>query len=214
MVPVYPGMETLKVSLAIRHNEELLATANQDFVMDRVYKQNPPKGFADVQGTPYQSATDWLRAMDVASGYPDGSFRPESNITRAEFVALWVKLLGMQSLAEERMEEVVFEDIAEDAWERGFVNQAYHLGMLKGYPDGSFRSSRNISYPEVLSVCVNLIEGNAQLDALPWPENILNRARDLGLEEGIDISNEMASRGNTAIILRNAYEKIMQPNNK
>ena len=72
--------------------------------------------------------------QELIKGYEDGTFKPENNITRAEFMTL---VNGAFDYTE--TEEISFSDVAEDAWYAEAVKKAKAAGYITGYPDNTMR---------------------------------------------------------------------------
>lgn len=132
-----------------------------------VEKTGYSSSFADVNaGAWYSDAVSCLAANHVIAGYPDGSFRPDSPITRAEFATLASKF-DQLSLAESNR----FADVQEGHWAVKYVNSAAVKGWIKGYENGEFRPERNITRAEVVTLV------NAILERKVAREDILNDAK-------------------------------------
>ena len=91
---------------------------------------------------------DKLATNDVVVGYPDRLFRPSKNISRAEFATMLVKGFGhdMYSCAPEK----IFTDVPTNHWANSAITAAVHQNMLKGYPNGTFLPSHNVTRAEAL----------------------------------------------------------------
>lgn len=87
----------------------------------------------------------------VIVGYPDGTFKPEFPVTRAEFCKMPLLALG---LAPESPVSPSFPDVPPGEWYYGYVEGAVKHDLVKGYPDGSFRPQGSITLAEVLTVIV------------------------------------------------------------
>ena len=83
--------------------------------------------------------TKWL-AKELVGGYGDGSFKPNNNITRAEFMTMVNKAFGFTAEA-----NITFKDVAANAWYRDQVAKAAHIGYVAGYEDGTIRPDNPIS---------------------------------------------------------------------
>ena len=90
-----------------------------------------------------------LAMSNIITGYPDGTFRPEGNITRAEMCTLLMKTLSAETT---RAGASAFKDVAAKHWASAFVARAANLGIVKGYPDGSFRPNGKITRAEGLAM--------------------------------------------------------------
>ncbi len=111
------------------------------------------------QDLPFSDIADhWAKAniikaveLRIANGYPDFTFRPDGNVTRAEFAVLLMN--GMKPAAEGA--KLAFEDqdkIGE--WAVKAVSQAVQLGIVSGYPDGTFQPDSNITHAEMIAMVV------------------------------------------------------------
>lgn len=95
-------------------------------------------------------------ASGLASGYPDGSFKPENNITRAEFFSL-VNNAYKYSTASNG----TYTDVPANAWYAPVVSSARSAGYISGYPDGSIHPEMNISREEVALIISRIQSLNA-----------------------------------------------------
>ena len=109
------------------------------------------RSFTDVEGTPYAHAVDTLAAYELLAGYGDGTFRPEQEITRAEFCAMLCNILGLTS-----QESGLFTDVSADSWYNGAVSAACRFGLMGGYGDGTFRPEETITQEEIVATLSNL----------------------------------------------------------
>ena len=116
-------------------------------------------GFLDTNSTPYQTVFSYLQSRGVVQGYSDGSARPNSYLNRAE--ALKVIALARATLAEsaasyaENMPPLpLFSDIRQNQWFAPYVEAGFAAGIVKGYPDGTFRGARLLSVEEAVTLLV------------------------------------------------------------
>ncbi|KAA9006564.1 S-layer homology domain-containing protein [Paenibacillus spiritus] len=113
--------------------------------------------FTDVPSSHFASnAIGKLGVRRVIAGYADGSFKPEGTITRAEAASLLVKALGLDpSLF--AGSSGGFKDVASAAWYSGPISAAVQAGLLKGYPDNTFRPNQTITQQEMVSIISNAL---------------------------------------------------------
>ena len=78
-------------------------------------------------------------------GYPDGTVRANGKITRAEAAALITRLLGIDALGSDSKPN--FPDVP-SGWYNKAINAAVQRGIMKGYPDGTFRPNAPITRAE------------------------------------------------------------------
>ncbi len=165
----------------------------------------------DVEGTDYEGAVARLGGLGVLKGYPDGTFKPENSITRAEFAVVVVKLLGLADAAEYAGGATDFSDVPADHWASGYVNIAVNRGIIKGYPDGTFAPNNPVNYSEAVTMLVRVLGyGPAADDEGTWPANYLAKAAELGVTDDVNFYGYApATRGNVAIMADNSLEVPM-----
>lgn len=87
----------------------------------------------------------------LIKGYPDGSFRPNNNITRAEFITLVNKVYGYTSTV-----PITFTDVKRSDWYYNSVAIAVAAGYISGYPDGTMKPDNPISRKEAASFIMKI----------------------------------------------------------
>lgn len=105
--------------------------------------------FDDIAVSQYPEAIRYLQRRGLVSGYPDGTFRPAGEVSRAELTAL---------LMSERLETIptaagCFGDVIAQ-WYAGYVCAAKEAGLIQGYQDARFRPDEAVSYAEALKLVV------------------------------------------------------------
>lgn len=119
-------------------------------------KTGDAKTFTDVPANQwYAKAVMTLAGKGVISGYPDGTFKPDASITRAEFVTM-----AMNFANAEKGTACSFPDVPQNMWYYGAIAGATQNGWISGYPDGTFGPDRYITRAEVTSV-INRMENRA-----------------------------------------------------
>ncbi|AFY93781.1 S-layer homology domain-containing protein [Chamaesiphon minutus] len=99
-------------------------------------------------------AEPFIRALadrNIIIGYPDGTYRPDQPITRAEFAALLNKAFDLQPIRGSR----AFRDVPANYWAASVIDRAYRAGFIAGYPNNTFGPTRNILRIESLVAFVN-----------------------------------------------------------
>ena len=91
--------------------------------------------FSDVSASYWgYDAISSLSGQGIVSGYPDGTFKPDATITRAEFATMLVKALGLNTTGTTGQ----FTDVTADSWCYGSVNAAVYAGLVSGMGDHLF----------------------------------------------------------------------------
>ena len=97
--------------------------------------------FTDVKQGWAKEAIDALAARGIVQGVGEGSFNPNGNVTRAEFITM---LINAFQLSDEHA-TASFSDVNDGAWYSASIATAQKLGIVNGKPDGSFGVHDNIS---------------------------------------------------------------------
>ena len=99
-------------------------------------------------------STDWfadsimkLSGKDIITGYPDGTFKPNKSITRAEFAAIASKYIKNPKAADE-----TFSDVPMNHWAKDAIAKVKAEGWISGYTDGTFRPDAPITRAEAVSI--------------------------------------------------------------
>lgn len=138
----------------------------------RAFCQSETNRFTDTDpGMWYNVAVSSLSSIGILAGYPDGTFQPNASITRAEFTAIAMRFMKAASTdGPDR-----FTDIS-TSWAREAINAAAALGIISGYPDGTFGPEKGITRAEVFTIVNNLLGRTPHRDYLldemaQWPDN-------------------------------------------
>lgn len=120
------------------------------------------RGFEDAQQHWASSAIHDMVSRLIINGVNDQQFNPESSITRAEFAAIVVRALGLQSDGDTSS----YHDIQSSDWFAGSVDKAQEYGIIEGYEDGNFRPLNTITRQEsfvILSRAMHLVKMNTNI---------------------------------------------------
>jgi len=103
--------------------------------------------FRDVQqGSWDDGPVQYLASLGVISGYPDGTFRPDQLVTRAQFAKILVGAMGWQIVSPQSGH---FRDVTPGSWAYGYIETAVAHGVISGYPDGTFRPVAYVTRAEL-----------------------------------------------------------------
>lgn len=160
----------------------------------------------------------------VIAGYDDGTFRPESNITRAEFLKMLVSALKIEANTDK---EVPFKDVAKTAWYYDCIRDGYSAGLINGTPDNTFAPDSLITREDIAAIVYRTFAYKeydvASSDALDYTDSsdisdyaetaVATLGKEkilLGYENGEFAPQKAATRAETAVIigrLQNCLEK-------
>ena len=102
----------------------------------------------------YASAVGYLESYGIVTGYPDGTFKPDKPVTRAEFTLLLHRLQFMPVYGW-FVPGMVFDDIVaetSDHWAVSYLNSAWEKGWLIGDSDGNLRADDPITKAEAMVI--------------------------------------------------------------
>lgn len=134
-----------------------------DDARDRNWSQT--NSFTDVAATSwYNNAISTLTHMGILSGDPDGSFRPDESITRAEFTKIAVSFFDKTG----NYVAGTYSDVSANAWYADFIDAAVDLGLIEGYPDGTIRPQASITRAEACTIV------NRTLGRVPDKDHLLS----------------------------------------
>lgn len=166
--------------------------------------------FPDVESTAsYAQAVQELSALDVISGYDDGTFGPDKLVTRAEITKMIVDALAERSSAEASTESTKFADVSADHWAKGYINQGVANGFIAGMSDTEFDPDANVTYVQAQKMLVSAIgyETYAQSQG-GWPTGYKTYAASLDITKGISgiTDNTELTRAQVAQMIDNAMD--------
>jgi len=147
------------------------------------------RSFTDVMATRWSYGNiSSLSNLGIVVGYVDNTYRPEQNVTRAEFATFLVRALA---LPYDASGAAGFSDAAAiPVWARGTVGGAVRAGLIMGYEDGSFRADRVISRSEMAVMLARI----ARNSGLVLPQNSVSFADRLAIATWALADVELSAR--------------------
>ncbi|MDQ7794921.1 MAG: S-layer homology domain-containing protein [bacterium] len=165
------------------------------------------KAFTDIGGHAYAKELTMARALGIMMGDAGTTIvRPDAPITRAEFCMVVVRMLGREQLAValSTYQPTFTDEVPTWAW--GHVNVAVSMGIIKGYGDGRFGGSDNVTHAEALAMLVRATGHDPGVIGM-WPVNYMIAGYDLGIIGKVDAFAMLpATRGEVAHFVYNAMD--------
>lgn len=172
--------------------------------------------YPDVPSTAnYYQAINELSALGVISGFEDGTFRPDENVTRAQITKMVVTALGTQVAAAAEASagrDTQFTDVPGSHWAAGFVSvgtSSAAQNFINGYSATSFGPEDNVTYAQAIKMLVAALGYSSSAEgAGGWPSGYLKYGYSLGLTTGLSgIGNDQQlNRSQVAVLIDNALK--------
>jgi hypothetical protein len=106
---------------------------------------------SDISGNWAEEQIIALVQQGVLGGYPDGTFRPNQTVTRAEFAKMAAKAFNLSET-----KKLPFQDV-KDHWAAEAIGALYKADLMRGFDDQSFAPERSISRAEVTAVVMRFM---------------------------------------------------------
>lgn len=152
---------------------------------------DPAARLIDIDGHWAKAAIEEGVRIGFIGGYPDGTFRPDDRVTRAEFAAMLVRALELPIGQGEAPD---FSDAGGlPEWAVPYAAAAAAAGLIEGYDDGSFRAGAHITRAETAAILVRAMGGAqpagsadfADREEIPeWAAAYAAAAHDAGIMQG------------------------------
>ncbi len=164
--------------------------------------------FSDVStDNAYYTAISGLYQTGVIEGYEDGTYKPDAEINRAEFIKIligWTDTSAFDGLSWD-----CFTDVFSSEWYAKYVFIAQAMGYIDGYPDGSFRPSDTINVVEALKITFNTIQFDVPTADGEWYEAYVDYAKSNGLYlDSWNSADQKITRGEMAELFYQAISTL------
>jgi len=140
---------------------------------------------SDVTGNVYEEAIKGLSEKGIITGDVDGKFYPDSTLTRAQACIMVVKAVNPPAAdvtgTETQPLKSGFVDMSGYGWAEGYIGYAVKMGIVNGYPDGTFKPGALVSSEEITTM---VLRASGYTDAGlggKYPSNYMEKGTTLGL---------------------------------
>lgn len=153
-------------------------------------------------------AINELSGLGIINGYTDGTFQPDKAVTRAEMAKLIATLF---SIEEAGTGANPFTDVKEDCWALNYIIAVKNLGIINGFPDGTFLPDAEVTYEQAVKMIVcalNYGEASKSYEKEgDWSSGYRTMASKLGISKNAIMTvNEPSPRGIIAQLLFNSLD--------
>ena len=95
-------------------------------------------------------------------GYPDGTVRPDGNVTRAEVATIFFRMLKDDAREKYWKTDNRYSDVKSTDWYNNAISTLSNMGIIDGYPDGTFRPNAGITRAEFAKIAVSFFKDNVR----------------------------------------------------
>ena len=163
----------------------------------------------------YAEAVAVLNGMGVFKGYEDGSFKPMGNITRAEVSAI-VYRVYTQDVKDAKASMYAtynkFSDMAGAGWAQGYIGYCANASLVKGYPDGTFKPSGNVTGYEVLAMILRAVgyDKNNEFSGADWALHVAQTAQQLGVLDNVAKTTDLNAPASRELVAELLFQGIQK----
>lgn len=151
-------------------------------------------------------------------GYEDGTVRPNGSISRAEVATVLFRLLKDDVRMQNLTKDNAYSDVSDTAWYAAAVSTLSKMGVISGYPDGTFRPNAPITRAEFAAMIARFDETARSADTPftdisgHWAENAIGKAYGNGWVEGssktVFCPESNLTRAETATLLNRVLHRL------
>ncbi|MBE9179498.1 S-layer homology domain-containing protein, partial [Oculatella sp. LEGE 06141] len=162
-------------------------------------------GFSDVPSD-YWAAPFIAALVDrgVLSGFPDGTFKPNQPVTRAEFAAMIESAFEQNPVGRDAAD---FEDVPADFWASPSIDRSYQIGFLEGYPGGVFNPNQQIPKVQALVALTRGLELSPPQD----PQTVVQTYEDADAIPDY-ATNSVAAATESGLVVNYPNTEQLEPN--
>lgn len=172
----------------------------------------PANRFYDLGGDAFMSVEP-LRLMGIMDGFSDGNFRPNGQLTRAQFCKMVVCALNAEDELGLYRTVTIYPDVKPSHWAAAYINMAAKgKKAISGFSDGKFYPDRTVTLGQAATILLRTLGYKDENIGGVWPDSYLSFAASIGLTDGVDTSkgNAPLSRADAAILFTNLLRADVQ----
>ncbi|OKL36401.1 S-layer homology domain-containing protein [Domibacillus mangrovi] len=155
---------------------------------------------------------DFLSNAEIITGFPDGTFKPDQAVTRAQAAILIGKTFELDGTKR----KTSFSDVNTSNTASGYIESAVEEGIISGFPDGTFRPGQTVTRGQMAIILAKAfgLTDTADVDfadvsktsaAYPYIQLIVAAGITYGYEDGTFKPNNAVTRGQFAAFLSRAF---------
>lgn len=162
------------------------------------YSKEKTANFSDVYETSgYAEEVTVLTDSGIIQGNDNGNFRPQDEITRAEFAAVLCRAMGVEDEAKtvDMKTQNYFTDVPSEHWASGYINAAYDFGAINGVGSELFMPESPVTNEQVIKMLVASWGYALEAESLGgYPDGYMEIAHRYGVLDAISFNYGNASK--------------------
>ena len=164
----------------------------------------------------YAESVAVLNGMGVFKGYPDGTFKPEGNITRAEVATIVYRIYTADVAKNDKSGLYAtynkFSDMAGAGWAQGYIGYCANASLVKGYPDGTFKPSGKVTGYEVLAMILRAVgyDKNNEFSGADWALHVAQTAQQLGVLDNVAKTTDLNAPASRELVAELLFQGIQK----
>jgi hypothetical protein len=161
--------------------------------------------FKDTDDHRYEDEIEELADEDIVEGVGNSRYEPNRTINRAEFATILVRALFDEDEAEDCLDDndIRFSDVRNSDWYAENVCLAEDEGIIKGYPDGTFRPTWEITYAEATVMVTRALDTDVD-NGYEWFDGAIEAVEDQDADPPtVGNPHQYITRGEVAYLLYN-----------
>ena len=158
----------------------------------------------------YAESVAVLNGMGVFKGYEDGSFKPEGNITRAEVSAIVYRVYTQDVKDAKASMYATYNKFSDMA--QGHIGYCANAELVKGYPDGTFKSSGKVTGYEVLAMILRAVgyDKNNEFSGADWALHVAQTAQQLGVLDNVAKTTDLNAPASRELVAELLFQGIQK----
>lgn len=131
---------------------------------------------------------EFIKSFNIINGDPDGNYRLDDFVTRAEFSKIAVAASKSRNMVASSLKVSPFKDVSYKHWAAPYINVALSNKYVNGYEDSTFRPDSTVLYEEAVTIFLKLLGYTNDDFGASWPYGPMGIANNIDLTDNIDIS--------------------------
>ena len=169
--------------------------------------------------SPAAALADWMEEdiltllsdLRIMQGDPDGNYRLDDYVSRAEFTKVAVAASQSKDTVAEGLAISPFRDVPYTHWSAPYVKAAVDAGICEGYVDGTFRPDDTVSFEEAITMLLRNLGYTDEDFGVSWPHGQIGMAKSLEITKNVSAGiGQALTRRDVAMLVYNTMNTKMK----